>query len=62
MEEPIVQTPPNWKASGVPYCTGLTLDTAKKMLEAGEKLDVPMGQYITWSAKVGVNYHDHTRG
>ncbi len=37
MEEPVVQTPPAWVAGNLPYGTGLTLDTAKKMLEAGEK-------------------------
>jgi len=37
MGEPEIQTPPAWKARGVAYSTGLTLDAAKKMLEAGEK-------------------------
>jgi len=37
MAEPEVQTPPAWKAGNLSYGTGLTLDTAKKMLEAGEK-------------------------
>ncbi len=40
------QTPPAWKAGNLPYGTGLTLETAKKMLEAGEqeaeKQGVPM--------------------
>ena len=31
------QTPPAWKAGNLPYGAGLTLKTAKKMLEAGEK-------------------------
>ena len=30
-------TPPAWRAGGLPYGAGLTLETAKKMLEAGEK-------------------------
>ena len=32
-----MQTPAAWKAGNLTYGTGLTLDTAKKMLEAGEK-------------------------
>ncbi len=31
------QTPPAWKAGNLSYGSGLTLETAKKMLEAGEK-------------------------
>ena len=31
------QTPPAWKAGNLSYGAGLTLKTAKKMLEAGEK-------------------------
>ncbi len=31
------QTPSAWKAGKLPYGTGLTLETAKKLLEAGEK-------------------------
>ncbi len=30
-------TPPAWRAGGLPYGAGLTLETARKMLEAGEK-------------------------
>jgi len=30
-------TPPAWKAGSLSYGSGLTLVTAKKMLEAGEK-------------------------
>ena len=30
-------TPPAWRAGNLAYGAGLTLDTAKKMLEAGEK-------------------------
>jgi len=37
MTEPAAQTPPAWKAGNLSYGTGLTIDTAKKMLEAGEK-------------------------
>jgi len=37
MAEPEIQTPPAWKAGGLAYSTGLTLEVAKKMLEAGEK-------------------------
>jgi len=31
------QTPPAWKAGNLSYGAGLTLEAAKKMLEAGEK-------------------------
>jgi len=37
MTEPAAQTPPAWKAGNLSYGTGLTIDTAKKMLGAGEK-------------------------
>ena len=37
MAEPSGQTPSAWKAGNLPYGAGLTLETAKKMLEAGEK-------------------------
>ena len=37
MAEEVVQTPPAWKAGKLTYGIGLTLDTGKKMLEAGEK-------------------------
>jgi uncharacterized protein GlcG (DUF336 family) len=37
MAEEVIQTPPSWKAGKLAYGTGLTLDTSKKMLEAGEK-------------------------
>ena len=30
-------TPPAWRAGGLHYGAGLTLETAKKMMEAGEK-------------------------
>lgn len=50
MAEEAVQTPPAWKAGNLPYGTGLTLDTGKKMLEAGEKeaqkQGVPMAMAI----------------
>jgi len=37
MAEPSEQTPSAWKAGNLSYGVGLTLETAKKMLEAGEK-------------------------
>jgi len=44
-------TPPAWKRGKLSYGTGLTLNIAKKMLEAGEKeaekLGVPMSIAIT---------------
>ncbi len=50
MAEEVVQTPPAWKAGKLAYGTGLTLDTGKKMLEAGEKeaqrQGVPMAMAI----------------
>lgn len=46
MAEPSGQTPSAWKAGNLPYGAGLTLETVKKMLEAGEreaeKQGVPM--------------------
>jgi len=50
MAEPEIQTPSVWKAGNLAYGTGLTLDAAKKMLEAGEKeaekQGVPMAMVI----------------
>lgn len=37
MNKPANSTPPAWKSGGLSYGSGLTLDIAKKMLEAGEK-------------------------
>jgi uncharacterized protein GlcG (DUF336 family) len=37
MNKPMNSTPAAWKSGGLSYGSGLTLDTAKKMLEAGEK-------------------------
>lgn len=37
MTGPEIKTPPAWQTGNLPYGTGLTLDTAKKMLEAAEK-------------------------
>jgi uncharacterized protein GlcG (DUF336 family) len=37
MNKPVNSTPAAWKSGGLSYGSGLTLDIAKKMLEAGEK-------------------------
>jgi len=37
MNKPANSTPAAWKSGGLSYGSGLTLDIAKKMLEAGEK-------------------------
>ena len=37
MNEPANSTPAAWKSGSLSYGSGLTLDVAKKMLEAGEK-------------------------
>jgi uncharacterized protein GlcG (DUF336 family) len=37
MSKPMNSTPAAWKSGGLSYGSGLTLDIAKKMLEAGEK-------------------------
>jgi len=37
MNKPADSAPAAWKSGGLSYGSGLTLDTAKKMLEAGEK-------------------------
>ena len=37
MNKPANSTPAAWKRGGLSYGSGLTLDIAKKMLEAGEK-------------------------
>lgn len=37
MNKPANSTPAAWKSLGLSYGSGLTLDIAKKMLEAGEK-------------------------
>ena len=50
MNEAANTTPDAWKSGGLSYGSGLTLDTAKKMLEAGEKeaekKGVPMSMAI----------------
>ena len=51
MNKPANSTPAAWKRGGLSYGSGLTLDIAKKMLEAGEKeaekQGVPMSMAIS---------------
>ena len=51
MNEPTNSTPAAWKNGSLSYGSGLTLDVAKKMLEAGEKeaekQGVPMSMAIS---------------
>ena len=51
MNKPANSTPAAWKSGGLSYGSGLTLDIAKRMLEAGEKeaekQGVPMSMAIT---------------